>query len=100
MNSSRRLRGGVFELRFRVNEEPTPRLGLVIPKKLARHAVVRNLIKRQVRESFRLRLPLLPNVDVVVRLAKPVIIGAGEERLRQRKAWRTDIETLLAGLTT
>lgn len=48
------------------------RLGLVVGKKLLKAAVRRNLLKRIVREQFRLMRPGLPAFDVVVRLmAKP-----------------------------
>ena len=46
-----------------------PRLGLVVGKKLLKHAVDRNRLKRIVREQFRLRRASLPGVDLVVRLA-------------------------------
>lgn len=97
-NESRRLRGGVFELRFRPNESLSARLGLVIPKKLARQAVLRNLVRRLVRESFRLRLLSLPRVDVVIRLTRPICLEPGKARLPQRKAWRADVDALLAKL--
>jgi ribonuclease P protein component len=100
LNESRRLRSGVFELRFHHNESLSARLGLVIPKKLARQAVLRNLVRRLARESFRLRLISLPPVDVVIRLAKPICLEPGRARLSQRKAWRADVDALLANLAT
>ncbi len=52
--SARRvLRGERFALHYRRNGLPTSRLGLVIPKKQARTAVLRNAVKRQARETFR-----------------------------------------------
>lgn len=42
------------------------RLGLVIGKRVARSAVVRNRLKRIVRESFRHHQALLSGLDVVV----------------------------------
>ncbi len=49
-----------------------PRLGLMIAKKLTRTAVLRNAIKRRLREQFRLRAPLLPPRWYVARLARSV----------------------------
>lgn len=46
-------------------------LGLVVPKRHARRAVTRNLIKRQVREAMRLHGPRLPQGLWVVRLRAP-----------------------------
>ncbi len=70
-----------------------PRLGLVIPKKLARRAVLRNAIKRQAREAFRLRRTNLPALDLVLRLARPV---SGMEK----KRWRAEIDDLFERLVS
>ncbi len=47
-------------------EHEHPRLGLVVSKRNLRRAVDRNSLKRQVRESFRLRQQQLPRVDIVI----------------------------------
>jgi ribonuclease P protein component len=57
-----------FVLYVRANGHPQARLGVVIGKKFARRAVERNLIKRQCRELFRLRQPVLGGRDVLIRL--------------------------------
>ncbi|AGF48725.1 ribonuclease P protein component [Candidatus Kinetoplastibacterium oncopeltii TCC290E] len=44
------------------------RLGLIFSKKFAHRAVVRNLIKRIIRESFRKNRHIMPINDYVVRL--------------------------------
>lgn len=54
----------------RPNLEGRPRLGLAISKRHAGNAVQRNLIKRIVRESFRLWQQRLPPMDIVV-IAQP-----------------------------
>ena len=43
-----------------------PRLGLAIPRKVARSAVARNRLKRIVRESFRHHQGELGGLDIVV----------------------------------
>jgi ribonuclease P protein component len=45
------------------------RLGLIIAKRHLRRAIDRNLVKRLVREAFRIRHSELPSRDLIVRLA-------------------------------
>ena len=63
------LRGRHFDLLHRPNSSVTARLGTVIAKKYVRSAVNRNLVKRIVRESFRLSRTKLPWRDIVVRVS-------------------------------
>ena len=64
------------------------RLGLVVGKKLLKKAVHRNLLKRIVRERFRLCRSGLPANDLIVRLiAKPAPLDS--------KLLAEDISTLL-----
>ena len=59
-------------LHYRPNELSHARLGVVVAKRLAKRANVRNLVKRIVREQFRKRRAGLPAVDIVMRLSAPV----------------------------
>lgn len=88
------LRGERFALHYRRNGLQGPRLGLVIPKKQACTAVLRNAIKRQVREMFRQRRAILPAVDLVLRLAKPVGRQTSADSY-ERAGWRNEIGGLL-----
>lgn len=63
-----------------------PRLGMAISRKNVKRAVKRNLIKRQLRESFRLHQAIIGDFDVVV-LAKP-----GSDRL-ERHELREEIDS-------
>ena len=71
------------------------RLGLVVAKKLARRSVQRNLLKRLAREAFRQAYAALPSYDLVLRLAKP---PGKNLTVDARKAWRADVDRLLARL--
>jgi ribonuclease P protein component len=90
-------RSGLFHLHYRDSIGDGPRLGLVIPKKHARSAVLRNLFKRIAREAFRSARTDLPAVDLVLRLAKPVVDRADQDGSR-RRAWRMEIDVLLTQL--
>ena len=82
---------------FGVGEGFLARLGLIVPKRLARAASLRNAIKRQGREAFRLMAVEIGPRDLVLRLRRPVVgVRAADRALR--KAWRTEIEVLLRRL--
>jgi ribonuclease P protein component len=70
---------------------------LVIPKKNARHAVLRNLLKRIAREAFRNVRTDLPACDLVIRLAKPLVNRSDQDGAK-RRAWRNEIDGLLTQL--
>jgi len=97
MASRKRLRSERFELRYCGNNGSSARLGLIIPKRLARRAVLRNLLKRLIREAFRTMRPQLSANDLVFRLTK-TLVAAGTIDRSERAAWRAEIEFLLAGL--
>lgn len=80
-------------LHYRPNGLPGARLGVVVAKKLARRANVRNLVKRIVREQFRRRRVGLPAVDIVMRLHAPVDAAT-------RRMLNEDVVRLLERLPT
>jgi ribonuclease P protein component len=59
-----------FVLYTRSNALNNARLGIVVAKRFAPRAVTRNTIKRVTRELF--RQSVLPPIDCIVRLSKPV----------------------------
>ena len=50
---------------IRSNDCNQPRVGMAITKRKVPTAVVRNVIKRQIRENFRLRASSLENKDII-----------------------------------
>ncbi|MCK5889323.1 MAG: ribonuclease P protein component [Methylococcales bacterium] len=64
------------------NDYDHPRLGLAIAKKNIRKAVTRNLIKRAIRENFRLQQYLLSSMDIVV-LARRDAVNASPALLKK-----------------
>jgi ribonuclease P protein component len=86
----RSIRGRYFVLHYRPGNG-LARLGLVVARKLARHAVTRNRLKRLAREHFRHIRAGLPAHDMALRLAQKTD-GATREQLRE------DIASLFARL--
>lgn len=87
----RAIRGKHFEARYRPNSTASARIGVVVSKKYVRSAVNRNLVKRIVRESFRLMRVKLPHCDIVVRVSTRL------ERL-DRRALRGEIDEIFVRL--
>ena len=55
-----------FSLFYLTNNLPHARLGVSVPHRAARNAVIRNRIKRRVRESFRAEQNRFAGLDLVV----------------------------------
>ncbi len=72
-NKAQKVSDSCFLMLFHKNNQSGPRLGLAVAKKRARLAVQRNLLKRIIRESFRIQQHNLPSVDVVI-LIRPQAI--------------------------
>jgi len=88
------LRGRCFSVHLLPRQAGTgARLGLVVPKKLLRTAVARNLTKRLVRETFRRNRNELPDFDFVFRLT--VRPGPSSRRV-DRPVLRAEVAQLVA----
>ena len=59
------LRAPAFKIQILANNLKHPRLGITVSRHASKKAKVRNTIKRQVREDFRLRKHHLPSLDLV-----------------------------------
>lgn len=77
----RRTKGRFVVMYSQPNRLDRPRLGLVVPKRQARRAVDRNLVKRLARESFRHRQAEIGGFDLIVQLT----------RLGERSGMRDDL---------
>ena len=64
--SSQRVSGRHFVAEVGVNAQPMCRLGQAVSKRVSKRAVMRNRIKRVVRESYRQHRGGLPAVDILL----------------------------------
>ncbi|WP_347259376.1 ribonuclease P protein component [Rudaea sp.] len=64
--SGKRISLRHFQCEYRPNAGASARLGMAVSRRVSKLAVVRNRIRRQIRESFRLQRPRLPSCDVLV----------------------------------
>ncbi|MDN5924591.1 MAG: ribonuclease P protein component [Xanthomonadales bacterium] len=75
------MNGGFFAIRYGPSAGTTARMGMAVSRKVSKRAVVRNRIKRQVRESFRHQRASLPFVDMLV-IARSTAATADNSALR------------------
>lgn len=64
--SGRRLGSQQLSIQYCKRDEPGARLGMAVSRRVSKLAVVRNRIRRQIRESFRLHRAGLPACDILV----------------------------------
>jgi ribonuclease P protein component len=88
LKSRWRGRDELFGIYAVSNPFPHGRLGIVVSRKVSARAVVRNRIKRQIRETFRQSQEILAGLDVVV-VASPKASTAPMAALRAslQKLW-------------
>ena len=88
LSGGTRLNAQVMTLVLRPNGVNHPRLGLAVPRRVSRSAVVRHRLKRQIRESFRHHAEHLAGLDIVV-IARPGVEAMETRRLRNvlARAW-------------
>jgi len=75
-----------YRVKAALNEENSPRLGLAVSRRVNKRAVVRNRIKRVVRESFRMNKEALSGLDIVV-VARKAASEADKKELREAIDW-------------
>jgi ribonuclease P protein component len=78
-----------FAVEYRPSAAALARLGIAVSRRVSKHAVVRNRIRRVIRESFRLNRAALPALDLLV-VARARAAAADNAALRAELAalWR------------
>ena len=70
-SQGRTVSGNYLILKYRPGAASVPRIGVVVGSKVSKRAVVRNLIRRRLREILRLDVPLIPGIIDIILTAKP-----------------------------
>ncbi|HRK57400.1 MAG TPA: ribonuclease P protein component [Burkholderiaceae bacterium] len=98
-----RVLAGTVPLETAGDDRPLLRLGLTVPRRYAKRAVDRNLIKRVVREAMRALRPRIEaeaapcaRIDVVVRLKAPWPGAAAGSQRQLKGQLRQEADALLA----
>jgi ribonuclease P protein component len=61
-----KINQGWFLALYKKNQQPYPRLGIVVSKRVIKKATSRNYLKRIIREGFRIRQLQLKGLDIVI----------------------------------
>jgi ribonuclease P protein component len=69
-NFRKRIFANFLAFHYQPNDLHRARLGLVVGKKIAKHAVDRNYMRRVLREFFRVQQHAISHVDLVIRVQK------------------------------
>lgn len=87
-------RDTLFSVHVRPNNLGHARMGMTVSRRVSTKAVVRNRIKRCVRENFRVTQGLLAGLDLVV-VARPPAASANNAVLREslERHWKAAVAT-------
>lgn len=85
LRSGRKTRDAYFVVAGRANETGRARLGITVSRRTSLKAVIRNKIKRQIRESFRHSQFTLQGTDIVVVAYEPAATAANTELKKSLK---------------
>lgn len=85
-------RDTLFSVHVRPNSLGHARMGMTVSRRVSTKAVVRNRIKRCVRENFRVTQGILAGLDLVV-VARPPAAGADNATLREslERHWKVAV---------
>jgi ribonuclease P protein component len=76
---SKSLNNKWFVIYLQDSKTNSPRLGMVVSKRVIPKSVFRNYAKRVIRETFRLNLPELPAMDFIVKIKRNLNKNTADE---------------------
>lgn len=83
----KRVSSRYFHTQYRLTQGSEARLGMAVSRRVSKRAVVRNRIRRTVRESFRISRARLPRCDVL-------LVARAEAALQSPADLRTDLDLI------
>jgi len=83
----KRLASPCFQAQYRLTDGSHARLGMAVSRRVSKLAVVRNRIRRIIRESFRLSRTGLPDCDVL-------LIARTDAATRNSNELRADLDSI------
>jgi ribonuclease P protein component len=88
--NAKRVSSRSFLAEYRPTQHDCARLGMAVSRRVSKRAVVRNRIRRVIRESFRLHRALLPQLDLLL-IARVLAVAQPNGALRAEldSIWRT-----------
>lgn len=84
----KRFSSKTFQIQYRQTDGSTARLGMAVSRRVSKRAVVRNRIRRLIRETFRLARPGLPPCDILVIARAAEGSDAATARAELREIWQ------------
>lgn len=91
-NDQQKICSGWFLALYKKNQQTYARLGLIVGKHIVRKATARNVVKRAIREGFRVRKSQMKGFDIII-MARKGCKPADSTRLQK------ELDTLWQGLS-
>jgi ribonuclease P protein component len=87
--NSKRISSRYFLAEYQPTQQDSARLGMAVSRRVSKRAVVRNRIRRVVRESFRLHRSQFPSLDILL-IARAYAVAQTNGALRAEldSIWR------------
>ena len=85
LKKGKRALGGEITLVYSAKKEKKPRFAVIVSKKVARKATVRNKIRRLVREVLQKSVPVKSNFAIIVNKGKKHTLESIEKSIKETR---------------